>query len=352
MDQKIRVGVWGLGRAGQMMHFPELAKYSDLFEVVAGCDTDVERRESASRRKPGIHVYECSSAFLQDPAIELVTIATRSPDHVAHAIQAAEAGKFVMVEKPIACTYAEAKKLAEAAKRFPGKIFVRHNRRFESAFQHIREIIRSGKLGTIYEIKLCRHSFQWRADWQTLLDFGGGQLLNWGPHLVDHALQFLESPVKEIWSDLKLVAAKGDAEDHLKIIFKGENNRIVDVEISGGTPLPDAVYAVRGTRGTLISTDEQRLKLKYLNPAFPLPEIAATSANPPLEGGFGGQVQPIWVEDDLQVAPANGDTPEKIWVYLYETIRHGAEFPITMEQALEVMRVLDLVKQGSIDVVK
>ena len=241
MAEKIRVGVWGLGRAGNGMHFSELAMYPDQFEVVAGCDIDIERREAAMKKKHGIHVYDNSADFLKDQEVELVTIATRSPDHVKHAIEAAEAGKYVMVEKPIACTLADALELKKASEKFPGKIFIRHNRRFEPAFVHIREIIKSGKLGEIFEIKLCRHNFQWRADWQTLLDFGGGQLLNWGPHIVDHALQFLESPVREIWSDLKLVAAKGDAEDHLKIILKGENGRVVDLEISGGVSLPEPV---------------------------------------------------------------------------------------------------------------
>ena len=352
MADRIRVGVWGLGRAGNGMHFYELGLYPDLYEVVAGCDIDVERREAAVKKIPSLHVYDNSADFLKNPDVELVTIATRSPDHVKHAIEAAEAGKYVMVEKPIACTYADALKLMEASERFPGKIFIRHNRRFEPAFAHIREIIATGRLGTIFEIKLCRHSFQWRADWQTILSEGGGQLLNWGPHLVDHALQFLESPVKELWSDLKLVAAKGDAEDHLKIIFKGENGRIVDVEISGGVSLPDPVYVVRGSRGSLVSYDEKKLKLKYLNPAIPLPEIHATSANPPLDGGFGGQVSPVWVEDELGVAPASGDTTEKIWYYLYQTIRNHAAYPITMEQAVEVVRVIDQVKQGAIDVVK
>ena len=352
MAEKIRVGVWGLGRAGNGMHFSELAMYPDQFEVVAGCDIDIERREAAMKKKHGIHVYDNSADFLKDQEVELVTIATRSPDHVKHAIEAAEAGKYVMVEKPIACTLADALELKKASEKFPGKIFIRHNRRFEPAFVHIREIIKSGKLGEIFEIKLCRHNFQWRADWQTLLDFGGGQLLNWGPHIVDHALQFLESPVREIWSDLKLVAAKGDAEDHLKINLKGENGRIVDLEISGGVSLPDPVYVVRGSRGSLVSYDEKRLKLKYLNPAVPIPEIKASSANPPLEGGFGGQVAPVWVEDELGVAPSTGDQTEKIWLYLYETIRNGAPYPITIDQAVEVVRVIDKVKQGPIDVVK
>lgn len=268
MAGKIRVGIWGLGRAGNGMHIHELGLYPDMFEIVAGCDWDPARREAAAKKLPGRPVYEKGEELLKDPNVELVSVATRSPDHVKHAIQAVEAGKMVMVEKPMACRIEDALELQKVADANPGKVFVRHNRRFEAAFSHIREIIKSGKLGHIFEIKLCRHNYQWRADWQTILDCGGGQLLNWGPHLVDHALQFLECPVKELWSDLAIVASRGDAEDHVKIVFKGENGRVVDVEISGGASLGDPVYAVRGSRGTLMSWDEKRLKLKYLAPAI------------------------------------------------------------------------------------
>ena len=348
MAGKIRVGIWGLGRAGNGMHIPELGQFPEMYEIVAGCDRDAERRAAAEKKLPHAAIYEKSADFLKDPNIELVNVATRSPDHVRHAIEAVKAGKTVMVEKPIACNLADALELKKAADANPGKVYIRHNRRFEAAFSHIREIIRSGKLGNVYEIKLCRHNYQWRADWQTILDCGGGQLLNWGPHLVDHALRFLESPVKELWSDLAVVAARGDAEDHVKIVLKGENGRVVDVEISGGAALPDPIYAVRGSRGTLMSRDEKRLKLKYLAPDCPECTLPASPDNPPLEGGFGGQVAPVWVEDDLGVAPSNGDKPENIWKYLYETIRNGKPYPITIDEAVEVVRIIDQVKKTPI----
>lgn len=348
MAEKIRVGIWGLGRAGNNMHIHELGLFPEMFEIVAGCDWDVSRREAAAKKLPDRPIYAAGEELLGDPKVELVSVATRSPDHVKHAIAAVNAGKMVMVEKPMACCLEDALELQKVSDANPGKVFVRHNRRFEAAFSHIREIIKSGKLGKIFEIKLCRHSYQWRADWQTILGCGGGQLLNWGPHLVDHALQFLESPVKELWSDLAIVASRGDAEDHVKIVLKGENGRVVDVEISGGAALADPVYAIRGSRGTLMSWDEKRLKLKYLAPGYPECDSAASPENPPLDGDFGGQIAPVWVEDDLGVAPSNGDEPHKIWKYLYRTIRCQEPYPITMAQAVEVVRVIDQVKKTPI----
>ena len=328
---------------------PEMAIYSDKFEIVAGCDTDEAQIEAAKKVCPNARYYTDMNEFLADAEVEFVTIATRSLDHVDHALAAFNAGKKVLCEKPVAASVAEFDRLWAAEKSRPGSIFIRHNRRFESAFTQIRDIIASGKLGWVYEIKLARNSFQWRADWQTFKEYGGGQLLNWGPHIIDHSLRFLESPVKSVWSNLKLVAAKADAEDHIKIIFEGENGRIVDMEISGGVALRDPVYVVHGTRGSLISHDEQRLKVKYMNPAVPLPQFEAKRGNP---NGYGSGYSPVWVEDDLQVAPANGNDTHVIWREIYESIREGKEFPIKFEEAREVVRVTELVRQGAIDNVR
>lgn len=346
MSDKLRVGIIGLGRAGNKMHFGEIGKYADEYEIVAGCDWDPERREAAAKARPGIRLFNSVEAIVNAPDIDMLTIATRSPDHVNHAIRALETGHYVVCEKPIAVTLWDALRLQEAGKRFPGKLFIRHNRRFETAFSHIRDIIASGKLGNVFEIKLRRHSYQWRPDWQTILACGGGQLLNWGPHLIDHALQFLEAPVESVWSDLKLVAALGDAEDHLKVLIRGTNGRLVDIEISGGVAIPEPVYCIHGSLGTLVCRDEKTIELKYYDGAE-RPTTPSSDANPPLEGGFGAASQPNWITETIPVKSPVGDTPDKTWDYIYKAIRGIQPYPVTIEQAVEVVRVTDIIKAQS-----
>ncbi|HUT23179.1 MAG TPA: Gfo/Idh/MocA family oxidoreductase, partial [Sumerlaeia bacterium] len=244
--------------------------------------------------------------------------------------------------------YAEARKLKAAAARSKGKVFVRHNRRFEPAFQHIREIIASGLLGKVYEIKLRRNGYGRRDDWQTLIRCGGGQLLNWGPHIVDHALQFLESPVAGLWSDLKKIAAVGDAEDHLRIILTGENGRVVDLEISGGSAIGEPTYLVTGTKGALTS-DEREIRLRYLDPKKKLPRRRVKAASPPLGAYFGSPDVLEWIDETIPVKTPPGCAPDcdAIWDLLYDAIRHGKRFPITLDEALEVMRVISQAKKGT-----
>ncbi len=343
---KIKVGILGIGRAGWGMHANEIGSWPEMYEIVAACDV-IQERVDMMEDKFKARGYTDIKAFLADPEIELVSIATRSPDHVPHAMLALEAGKYVLVEKPVGISFEDADRLEAAAAKYPGKLFFRHNRRFEPAFQHIREIMASGILGEIYEIKLCRHGYQRRDDWQTIIECGGGQLNNWGPHLVDHGLRLLESPLKEQWSNLKRIAAVGDAEDHLKIILRGENNRVIDIEISGGIALPSPVYAVYGTRGSLICEDEQDIKMKYLDPEVPLQQIAAKKETPPMTGSFGNTEPLKWRRQTIMVEPASKCDTHHIWKHLYAAIREGVPFPVKTEEALAVVRVISKVKQGT-----
>ena len=345
--KKIKVGIWGLGRAGQTMHASEIAKFPEMFELVAACDTAADQIKTFQGRQPACRLYNNPAEFLKDREVELVSIATRSPDHTTHALQALAAGKIVFLEKPIALTYAVAKKLKKASLKYPGKLFLRHNRRFEAPFVAIRDIIKSGVMGAVYEIKLHRHGYQRRNDWQTLIACGGGQLNNWGPHIVDHALRFLESPVANIWSDLKKIAAVGDAEDHLKIVLTGENGRIVDLEISGGVAIPQPEYVIFGDRGALVCQGNT-ITLKHIDPKQKFQKIKALSINPPIEGGFGNSEVLRWEEKTIQVVPkSEGDDSHLIWQALFNAVRKNKPFPITIDEAVEVVRVVDVVKKNS-----
>jgi predicted dehydrogenase len=340
--EPIRLGLAGVGRAGWGRHVPELEGLEHLFKIVAACDVDPARCARIAD-KLGCKTYTDLKDLIADPDVELVDIATRSTDHLAHTLAALKAKKWVFLEKPMCLTHAEAVKLRKAAR---GRLFVRHNRRFEPGFQHIREIMGSGLLGEVFEIKLRRNSYGRRDDWQTLIACGGGQLLNWGPHVIDHALRLLESPVKEIWSDLKCIAAVGDAEDHLRIVLKGANGRIVDLQISGGAAVREPEYIVLGTKGGLVGSGNT-ISLRYLDPDVKLEPREPDPGTPP-EGGFGSPDDLKWIEETIEVAPAMAcNMKDSIWIALYNAIRKGTSFPIKLDESVEVMRIISAVKKGT-----
>lgn len=351
MSNPIRIGLVGLGRAGMHGHVRELVNYPDRFVVRAGYDPIPDRRAEL-QEKTGATPHESLEALIDDPDVELVDVANRSVDHFATVSRALDAGKMALVEKPMSVTYDDARALVERDRELGGgRLFVRHNRRFDPDFVHLREIIGSGILGTVYEIKLRRHKFDRRNDWQTVREFGGGQLLNWGAHVVDHALRLLDGAVASVWSDLKRVAAAGDAEDHVRIVLRGEplldddaagglGGRVVDVEISGGVAIGEPVYQVYGTRGTLTGSTSE-FALKYVDPTF---DLAPKEVDLEPPQGYGSGEELPWIEETRTVAPSVSET---MWDGLYAAIRQNGTYPITNEQALEVMRVIGEARSGT-----
>ena len=342
--EPIALGIVGLGRAGRGMHCPELKGKEKKFQIVAVCDVIKARREGMVAEY-GCKSYSKIEALVADPAVEMVDIATRSVNHFEHAKLALRAGKHVFLEKPMCVSYEEASKLKSLAKKSDGELYVRHNRRFEPAFNHIREIFARGILGDVYEIKLRRLGYQRRNDWQTLKRYGGGQLLNWGPHIIDHGLRLLESPVKDVSSYLKRIAAVGDAEDHLKIILTGSNGRIVDLEISGGVAIGEPEYLIFGSRGSLRCSGNT-IELRYLDPRRKLAECKPDPKTPE-GGGFGNPEKLHWIEKTIPVKPKKKVSMSDIWDALFDTVRKGKPFPISLDEAVSVMKVVSQAKKGT-----
>ncbi len=348
MSSKIKVGILGLGRAGFNMHQSELGRYPELFTIVAGADPLFHRAEELQKRC-GAKPYHNLEEMVAEPEVELVSVASRSVDHVQHTLQALEAGKYVMVEKPIAVNYQEALQYRQAEKKFPGRLFLRHNRRFEPGFVFLRELIAAGNIGEVFEIKLRRLSYQLRSDWQVLTECEGGQMNNWGPHLLDQALTLLESPVKDIWCDRKHVLAAGDAEDHFRILLRAENGRLADIQISGAVALPEPYFTVYGTRGTLVCKNDQELSYNWVLPDVSAVSPAASADTPailPGEPATGKMNNPLAMRwGTLMVEPKDNVDTWHIWKYLYQSIREGKTYPISLAQALEVVRITEEAKR-------
>jgi hypothetical protein len=172
--------------------------------------------------------------------------------------------------------------------------------------------------------------------------------LNWGPHIVDHALRFLNGKVDSVWSDLRKIAAVGDAEDHVHIILKGGGKKtcVVDLEISGGVALGEPTYLVYGTKGSLVEKGEQ-ITMKYLDPKQKLSRTRASRETPGTGSGFGAAEKLKWVEKTFPIKPKAKLGCDSIWDHLHASIRHRKAFPITLGEALQVMEVISLARKGT-----
>lgn len=332
----INLGIVGLGRAGKGMHLSELKGKEDMFKVCAVCDREADRREPIAEEY-GAKCYATIEELVADPEVEVVDIATRSCDHYAHAKMALLAGKNVFLEKPFSVTYEQAKELAELSNK-PGlpRLFIRHNRRWEGKFNQIMRLCDDGTIGDVFEVKLTRNSFSGRRDWQTLSEFGGGQLLNWGPHVVDQALRFAGDDYTEMFADLHQVLAAGDCEDCVRITLKGVNGRSVDLEIICAAALPSCLYTAYGSRGALEDRGEV-VHVRRLVEGFEMDPSPADPGNPGQTFASGQKLE--FEEFDIPADPE----PEldQTWGAMFDDLRRGIPYRIKMDEALKVIEVID-----------
>lgn len=338
MSRIIKVGIVGLGRAGIGMHSSELAEYPDRFAIAAACDHAKERLENLPERFKGAKLYTDYSEMLQDDNVELVSIATRHPEHVPMALQALEAGKYVNIDKPYALNNREMAQLAEADKKYPGRIFLRHNRRYEAPFQKAMKLIATGVLGEINTVKLYRSvGYCRRNDWMTMTEFCGGLFTNWGPHIIDQALQYLDSPVVDLWANIRSIISIGDGDDHIKLLLKAANGRVADIEISGAHTLPGRELEIQGSRGTLIYPVDGRIKMRYVDPEIEFKPLKPHPENPPMKYGNFDETL-TFIEQFVEIPPI---PMSEIWKHVYDAIVNKVPYPITIENGIAVTDIME-----------
>ena len=326
------------------MHLAELEGIEDMFEIYAVCDIEEDRRQNM-KEKYGCKTYAKIEDLVEDADIDVVVVATRSCDHFKHAKTALDAGKLVFLEKPMCTEYKDAKTLMDIAEKDgERRVFIRHNRRFEAKFMHLNKLIKSGILGDVYYVKRSVSSYDRRCDWQTLMQYGGGQLLNWGPHLVDQAIQLCGGDYKRMMSVTRQIAASGDCEDYVSATFEGINNRQVVIEISGGTAMNVPEYIVYGTRGTLIDNGET-FTLNAVPEDYVFPPVKSSPHTP--EGAkFHPNPKPPFEEKEITWETNRLD---HTWRYLYDAIVNGKDYPIKTSEALKVMETLTAIKEQNLN---
>jgi scyllo-inositol 2-dehydrogenase (NADP+) len=335
----IKTAVVGLGRAGWDIHVRALRNRPD-YQIVAAVDVDEKRRAHAEAELGCKSFADLGSCLAGSPA-ELVIVANRSVDHAQDTIQALEAGRHVLVEKPMATTLAEADRMIEAARRTGRLLSVHQNRRLDPDLLYVQRVMESGILGRIFEIKIGIYGFARRNDWQTLKALGGGMLNNWGSHMLDQALLLLGAPVERVLGNLQQVACAGDSEDHVKIILVGRNGRLIDLEVTGACAQPLPRWVVMGSCGTMVVHNSES-RIRRYDPAQVQPlEVVRES---PADRRYGNDdVLPWeeWVEEAAVASQADFHTS------LYLAIREGGPLLVKPEEVRETIRIMELCREGT-----
>lgn len=331
-QEQIRVGIAGLGRSGWDIHAHLLAPLGEQFQVTAVVDADSERREEAVERFD-CQAYDNYDALLADPGVELVIVSLPNFLHADAAIQALAAGKHVVCEKPMATSLADADRMVAAAEASDKVLTIFQQRRYSPDFVKVKEVINSGILGRIVQIRLYATGFSRRWDWQTLQKFGGGSLNNTGPHFLDMALQLFGPSDIEVLCHLDRTLTLGDADDHVKLLLKGEGAPTIDIEISSAAAYPSDMWTVLGTRGGL-SGSARELHWKWIVDEEMPPRELDTKPTP---NRSYNRDQLTWHDDSWRLSDGDADTHAQFYTDLFDTIRGNKPLIITPESVRRVI---------------
>lgn len=199
----LNVGVVGLGWvAGAHI---ETFKSVNGAQVTAICSRR-EHDEATLKNQYGVPLkaYTDYNALLANPDIHVIDICTPHPFHADQAVAAAEAGKHLIIEKPIALTYKDALRIRDAARKAGVQVCVCFECRYSAHFTMIRSVIDQGLLGELHyaEVDYYHGIGPWygQYEWNIKKDFGASSLLTAGCHALDGLLFFMDGNVDEVTS--------------------------------------------------------------------------------------------------------------------------------------------------------
>ncbi len=197
MEKKLKIGIIGCGGIANGKHMPSLKKIPEV-EMVAFCDIIVARAEKAKEDygTPDAAVYEDYKELLKDKSIDVVHVCTPNRSHSFITIDALEAGKHVMCEKPMAKTAEEAKAMCDAAKRTGKLLSIGYQNRQAATNRYAKQLCEDGELGDIYFAKAFALRRRAVPTWGVFLneyEQGGGPLIDIGTHALDLTLWMMNN---------------------------------------------------------------------------------------------------------------------------------------------------------------
>ena len=333
--EPIKTALCSFGMSGWVFHAPfiHLHEGFELYGVF-------ERTKNlAAEKYPGIKTFRSLEDMLLDDEIELVIVNTPNYTHFEYAKLALLAGKHVVVEKPFTNTVAEGEELIALAKTQNKKLSVYQNRRWDSDFKTVQEVVRQKLLGEVVEAEIHFDRFSEVLSYKLHKETpgpGAGILYDLGPHLIDQALQLFGMP-EAVFADTTNLRPISKVDDYLELILFYNNLR---VRLKSGYLVREllAGYIFHGTKGSFIKprADVQEADLqKGRDLADPDWGTEPESGKGLLHTDKDGQNiirEYISSQKGNYMAYYNG---------IYDALRNDKPLPVTAEDGLNVIRIIE-----------
>ena len=337
MSNPLNVAIIGYGAAAKIFHAPVIASVPGLvLKAIVSSDPGKVRADW-----PAIDAIDTPAEVFARPDIDLVIIPTPNATHFPLARAALEAGKHVVVDKPFTVTVTEAKLLQSEARARGRLLSVFHNRRWDGDFLTLSQIVAAGELGAMvhFESHFDRFRPEIRARWREQAQAGSGLWFDLGPHLLDQTVQLFGLP-ESISLNLARQRDGSEVDDWFHAVLRYGESRVV---LHGGAlvPVPAPRFVLHGRQGSFIKhgldVQEDALKAgrRPGDPGWNIDPQAATVS--------------VWengVCSAREVPLLAGNYPA-YYEGIRDAIMGGGEPPVTVEDAIVVMRLLELGVQSA-----
>jgi predicted dehydrogenase len=250
----IGLAVLGYGPFGGMGLYHGLAaQATEGISFVAAADSDPGRRKAAEDEFPGLRSYASAADLAADDDVEVVIVATPPTSHFALGIMLLEAGKHVVLEKPMCLTLGEADRLIATSQASRRALTVHQSRRFDADYLAVKRAVDGGVLGDVFNVETFVGGFEHpcRA-WHSEESISGGAVYDWGSHHLDWILQLMGGfPAtltahghKRVWRDVTNL-------DQVRVRLGWPDGREAEFLQSDVAGIRRPKFFVQGTAGTL-----------------------------------------------------------------------------------------------------
>ncbi|MFT3789456.1 MAG: Gfo/Idh/MocA family oxidoreductase [Tepidisphaeraceae bacterium] len=330
----INTAIIAYGYAGRSLHAPLIALESRL-RLSAVVARSAEKRDLA-KQELNCTTYASVDECLRDQSIDLVVVTTPHDSHASIAIEALNAGKHVVVDKPMCMSLLECDAMIEAARRANRLLTVFHNRRFDGDAFTFNTLLNDGALGELKWLELGWNRFglskksAWRND-VTL----GGRVIDLGVHLFDRAIQFMgNDTVARVQTRFQHDWPHADVPSCATVTIELTSGRTAIIDVGSMSRYPKPQIVAVGTKATFVKFGEDPQEKALL-----VGNIRAAT----YDSMFDGKLIDESGERIISTEP--GD-----WTRFYsnvaDAIEGKAQQIVTLEQMREVMRVVDAVMRG------
>jgi predicted dehydrogenase len=331
MRHRVAIIGTGIGAA----HLKGFLANPDRYEIAVICGRDPARTAALAAQAPGAEIHlGLDDALLTRADIDIVDICLPPDQHFAPATKALEAGRHVILEKPLVASLAETDALSATVARTGRVLMPIFQARFGNGLARAKHVLASGQAGRIHVATAETHWYRgpayYATPWRgTIAHELGGAFLTHAIHLHD-MLTHLLGPVRSVSAQVATRANPIETEDTGAVALEMENGALATLSVSLGSPQPSS-----------------RLRIVAENVAITSGDAPAITASVPFHFATRDGSDRAWLDTLLAQAPQGPEGFAEQFARFADTLDHGAPLPVTMAEARHSLELATAIYHSS-----